>query len=172
MFLFVLVFVPVFVFVFAFLFVSWSVFVFDFVFVFVFACSSLSSSCCCSSFATTLNLFLTFFSYHSLVTNFIWARICSVISTNQKNLFVKSACDEIYCYNGETCQSGFTVKRYRCLCPSGFKGKRCQKGGSLQYIKCCFIFITVCSKFIINWEETNVSLQMIEKICLYCFLQT
>ena len=89
------------------------------------------ASCCSSSFATTLNLFLIFFSYHFLVTNFIWTRIClfyDILLINQKNLFVKSACDEIYCYNGGTCQSGFTVKRYRCLCPSGFKGKRCQKG--------------------------------------------
>ena len=79
-FLFVFVFVSVLVLVFVFLFMSLSVFVFEFVFVFVFACSSLSSSCC-SSFATTLNLFLTFFSYLFLVTNFIWVRICSTIST-------------------------------------------------------------------------------------------
>ena len=39
------------------------------------------ASCCSSSFATTLNLFLISFSYHFLVTNFIWARICSTIST-------------------------------------------------------------------------------------------
>ena len=69
-FFFVFVFVSVLVLVFVFLFMSLSVFVFEFVFVFVFACSSLSSSCC-SSFATTVNLFLTFFSYLFLVTNFI-----------------------------------------------------------------------------------------------------
>ena len=45
-----------------------------------------------------------------------------------KTLFVKSACDEIYCHNGGTCQSGFTVKGYRCLCPSGYTGERCEKG--------------------------------------------
>ena len=45
-----------------------------------------------------------------------------------KKLFVKSACDEIYCHNGGTCESGFTVKRYRCLCSSGYTGERCEKG--------------------------------------------
>ena len=40
----------------------------------------------------------------------------------------KNACEEFNCLNGGTCQSGFTVERYRCLCPPGFRGKRCQKG--------------------------------------------
>ncbi|KAM7425483.1 hypothetical protein ABFA07_023096 [Porites harrisoni] len=37
-----------------------------------------------------------------------------------------NACEEFDCLNGGTCQSGFTVERYRCLCPPGFRGKRCQ----------------------------------------------
>lgn len=45
-----------------------------------------------------------------------------------KTLFVKNACDEICCHNGGTCQPGFTVKGYRCLCPSSYTGERCEKG--------------------------------------------
>ena len=49
-----------------------------------------------------------------------------------KAIFVslKSACDHdaVHCKNNGTCQSGFTDKRYRCLCLSGFTGERCEKG--------------------------------------------
>ncbi|KAM7427680.1 hypothetical protein ABFA07_021226 [Porites harrisoni] len=37
-----------------------------------------------------------------------------------------SACDKSPCYNGGICQSGFSARGYRCLCPSGFKDFRCQ----------------------------------------------
>ena len=62
-----------------------------------------------------------------------------------KTLFVKSACDEIYCHNGGTCQSGFTVKGYRCLCPSGYTGERCEKGkkSATHYIVLIFFMIQI-----------------------------
>ncbi|XP_073250972.1 uncharacterized protein [Porites lutea] len=37
-----------------------------------------------------------------------------------------SACDKSPCYNGGICQSGFSARGYRCLCPSGFGDFRCQ----------------------------------------------
>ena len=38
---------------------------------------------------------------------------------------------EFPCENNATCQSGFTLKGYRCLCPPGYEGERCEKGMSL-----------------------------------------
>ncbi|XP_066022416.1 epidermal growth factor-like protein 6 [Pocillopora verrucosa] len=39
----------------------------------------------------------------------------------------KNACDKSFqCQNNATCQSGFTLKGYRCLCPPGFKGELCE----------------------------------------------
>ncbi|XP_068705898.1 adhesion G protein-coupled receptor E1-like [Montipora foliosa] len=39
----------------------------------------------------------------------------------------ENACGKSACENGGTCQSGFTQKRYRCLCPPGFNGDFCQE---------------------------------------------
>ena len=41
---------------------------------------------------------------------------------------LQSACVDNPCDNNSTCQSGFTDKGYRCLCTTGFKGSRCEKG--------------------------------------------
>ena len=43
--------------------------------------------------------------------------------------FPQSACDKNSpCQNKATCQSGFTLKGYRCLCAPGFNGERCENG--------------------------------------------
>ena len=50
---------------------------------------------------------------------------------------LQNACDKSpQCQNNATCQSGFTFKGYRCLCPPGFEGEHCEKGMSLsQHLK-------------------------------------
>ena len=43
--------------------------------------------------------------------------------------FFQNACGKnLPCQNNATCQSGFTIKGYRCLCPPGFEGEHCEKG--------------------------------------------
>ncbi|XP_078382576.1 uncharacterized protein LOC144665245 isoform X2 [Oculina patagonica] len=37
-----------------------------------------------------------------------------------------NACGKAPCQNNATCQTGFTRKRYRCLCKSGFTGNNCE----------------------------------------------
>ena len=43
---------------------------------------------------------------------------------------LKTFCAQASCQNNGTCQSGFTRKRYRCLCASGFIGHDCEKGNT------------------------------------------
>ena len=43
-------------------------------------------------------------------------------------LLLKNFCAQAPCKNYGTCQSGFTRKRYRCLCASGFTGHDCEEG--------------------------------------------
>ncbi|KAM7445023.1 hypothetical protein ABFA07_006410 [Porites harrisoni] len=40
----------------------------------------------------------------------------------------KNACAKKPCRNKATCQTGFTGKGYRCLCPVGFEGEDCENG--------------------------------------------
>ena len=42
--------------------------------------------------------------------------------------FLKNACGTSPCKNNATCQSGFAIKGYRCLCTSGFTGENCEYG--------------------------------------------
>ncbi|KAL9961325.1 hypothetical protein ACROYT_G030241 [Oculina patagonica] len=37
-----------------------------------------------------------------------------------------NACSKTSCKNNATCQAGFTSKRYRCVCASGFTGQDCE----------------------------------------------
>ena len=50
------------------------------------------------------------------------------------NFFLsQNTCDKSsQCQNNATCQSGFTLKGYRCLCPPGFEGELCETGISLS----------------------------------------
>ena len=47
---------------------------------------------------------------------------------------IKSACANKPCKNDATCQTGFTEKGYRCLCPAGFDGPEC-KNGEVTFIQ-------------------------------------
>ncbi|XP_027041646.1 uromodulin-like isoform X1 [Pocillopora damicornis] len=52
------------------------------------------------------------------------------LSTNAVFLYrgSKNVCGKnLPCQNNATCQSGFTIKGYRCLCPPGFEGEHCEK---------------------------------------------
>ena len=40
----------------------------------------------------------------------------------------QNACSSNPCFAGATCQTGFTEKGYRCLCPAGSFGDHCEKG--------------------------------------------
>ncbi|PFX15856.1 Sushi, von Willebrand factor type A, EGF and pentraxin domain-containing protein 1 [Stylophora pistillata] len=39
----------------------------------------------------------------------------------------KNACGRAPCFNNAICQSGFTSKRYRCICSVGFSGPHCEQ---------------------------------------------
>ncbi|XP_022809519.1 neurogenic locus notch homolog protein 2-like, partial [Stylophora pistillata] len=46
---------------------------------------------------------------------------------NSHHYYFESACADNPCEKNGTCQSGFTDKGHRCLCPTGFKGPNCKK---------------------------------------------
>ena len=40
----------------------------------------------------------------------------------------QNACGGSPCQKNSTCQSGFTSKGYRCVCPQGLGGENCDQG--------------------------------------------
>ncbi|CAH3140948.1 unnamed protein product, partial [Pocillopora meandrina] len=54
---------------------------------------------------------------------------------------IVNMCAENPCENNATCQSNFTDKLYQCLCPTGYKGPRCQTGKQ----KIIYIFQVRCT---------------------------
>ena len=65
--------------------------------------------------------------------------------SNLINVLLKSACDTPLCKNDGTCQSGFTEKKYRCLCPPGFTGEYCEHGK--LFLKLSFNTIIINQRF-------------------------
>ena len=65
------------------------------------------------------------------VLSFIYQSIYQSIHPSLffKFCFFQNACGKnLPCQNNATCQSGFTIKGYRCSCPLGFEGEHCEKG--------------------------------------------
>ena len=44
----------------------------------------------------------------------------------------QNACSSDPCFNNATCLSGFTDKKYLCVCPAKFAGENCEKGEHRQ----------------------------------------
>ena len=72
-----------------------------------------------------------------LVSSFTQTLDLSLVISFHRVFLLQNACDKSpQCQNNATCQSGFTFKGYRCLCPPGFEGEHCEKGMSLsQHLK-------------------------------------
>ena len=68
------------------------------------------------------------------IIRFLSFGIYPFIFLSSFNFFLpQNACDKSsQCQNNATCQSGFTLKGYRCLCPPGFEGELCETGISLS----------------------------------------
>ena len=59
-----------------------------------------------------------------LMLNFFFKPVTSFF------IYFKNFCARASCKNDGTCQSGFTRKRYRCLCAPGFTGHDCEIGNT------------------------------------------
>ena len=94
------------------------------------------------------SIFIFFF--HSIPPSFLQYLIFSSLLQN--------ACDKSsHCKNNATCQSGFTLKGYRCLCPPGFEGEHCEKGMSLSHRLKWRI-----------WDFFWFSMQVWQLFCCFC----
>ena len=67
--------------------------------------------------------------------------LADILKTNTNNKqkqtnvsFFQNACLGHSCAQNATCQTGFTQKGYRCICPAGFTGEQCQIGMFLTII--------------------------------------
>ena len=88
--------------------------------IFCFATSSLPGFAE-GSFTNKLLFFLCFVISLSLSLTFLTFKNLSFL--------IQNACSKNQlCQNNAACQSGFTIKGYRCSCPPGFEGEYCEKG--------------------------------------------
>ena len=64
--------------------------------------------------------------------------IIMIIVIYQLNLiflffFVQKPCLSSPCFNGATCQTGFSEQGYRCVCITGYHGNKCELGKTLCF---------------------------------------
>ena len=89
-------------------------------YIFCFATSSLPGFAE-GSFTNKLLFFLCFVISLSLSLTFLTFKNLSFL--------IQNACSKNQlCQNNAACQSGYTIKGYRCSCPPGFEGEYCEKG--------------------------------------------
>ena len=78
-------------------------------------------------------MFMQVFVY-SIISYLLFGIYPSIFLSSFNFFFLlQNACDKSsLCQNNATCQSEFTLKGYRCLCPPGFEGERCEIGRGLS----------------------------------------
>ena len=82
-----------------------------------------------------MNVYANFRAFDHSVLSFFFHSIPPSFFRYFNFFLPQNACDKSpYCENDATCQSGFTLKGYQCLCPPGFEGERCEKGMSLSHL--------------------------------------
>ena len=55
----------------------------------------------------------------------------------------QNACLSGPCPRNSTCQAGFNYGKYRCVCPRGYKGEKCQYGEKwIQYTSIYLLYLT------------------------------
>ena len=59
----------------------------------------------------------------------------------------QNPCSSSPCLHNATCLNGFTDERYICLCPVGFKGKKCERKGDQKLrisVNKCQVYLNAC----------------------------